>query len=182
MLSGAFDYTPGIFDLANPVKRVTSTLARQLALYVVIYSPMQMVADRPEQYKNNMDAFKFIQDVPVDWGATVPISGAIGDYVIIARRDKNSKDWYVGGVSGDNERVVEFELSFLSEARKYSAEIYQDGDSAHWRDNQSDIFIYQKEVSSADSIKLRLAPGGGFAIKLTSLGEEGIEEGNCGTI
>ena len=182
MLSGAFDYTPGIFDLANPVKRVTSTLARQLALYVIIYSPMQMVADRPEQYKNYMDAFKFIQEVPVDWSATVPISGAIGDYVIIARRDKNSKDWFIGGVSGDNERVVEFELSFLSEARKYNAEIYQDGDSAHWRDNQNDIFIYQKEVTSADSIKLRIAPGGGFAIKLTSLNEDNLTEGNCGVI
>lgn len=166
MLSGAFDYTPGIFDIANPVKRVTSTLARQLALYVIVYSPMQMVADRPKQYKNYMDAFKFIQDVPVDWAATVPVAGAIGDYVIIARRDKYSKDWYVGGVTGDNERVVHFELSFLSETRKYTAEIYQDGDSAHWRDNQHDIFIYDKEVTSSDSIRIRIAPGGGFAIRL----------------
>lgn len=177
MLSGAFDYTPGIFDLTNPVKRVTSTLARQLALYVLIYSPMQMVADRPEQYEKDMATFKFIQDVPIEWGATVPISGAIGEHVIVARRDKHSKDWYVGGVSGDNERVVEFELSFLSEARKYEAQIYQDGDSAHWRDNQLDIFIYQKEVTAADTIKVRIAPGGGFVVRLKVLDSDYDNQG-----
>lgn len=176
MLSGAFDYTPGIFDITNPVKRVTSTLGRQLALYVVVYSPMQMVADRPEQYQKNIDAFKFIQDVPVDWGATVPIAGKIGDYVVIARRDKHSKDWYVGGVAGDHEKVIKFELSFLSEARKYEAQIYQDGETAHWRDNQLDIFLYTREVNSSDAIKVRIAPGGGFAIRLKEITGENDDD------
>jgi alpha-glucosidase len=166
LLAGPMDYTPGIFDINNYSKRVASTLARQLALYVVVYSPMQMVADLPENYKNN-PAFKFIRDVPVDWSETIALEGAIGEYVVIARKDRNSEDWYVGGLTNEQARELTLDLKFLDDQVNYRAEIYKDGVNAHWRDNQKDITIEHEELESSDAIQLRIAHGGGFAIRFT---------------
>ena len=167
LLSGAMDYTPGIFDVTNSVKRISSTLARQLALYVTIPSGMQMAADRPRFYEAvNPSAFKFIHDVPVNWDKTVPLLGKIGEYYVVARKDRNSEDWYIGGITNDEARKIRLEFDFLRDGR-YTAEIYRDGGTAHFRDNPIDIEIETREVSRALPLDLRIAPGGGFAIRIT---------------
>lgn len=169
-IAGPFDYTPGIFDITNYSKRVTSTLARQLALYVLIYSPMQMVADTPEQFDNN-PAFSFIQDVPVDWSLTLPLGGEIGEYAVIARKDRHSEDWYIGTATNEEARVLDLELSFLDPNEPYIAHVYKDGVNAHWRDNQKDITIEHLEVRSTTTLSIRLAHGGGAAIRITRSSE-----------
>lgn len=166
MLAGPMDYTPGIFDITNYSKRVASTLARQLAMFVVVYSPMQMVSDQPHNYENN-PAFKFVRDVPVDWEYTIALDGVIGEYIVMARKDRNSDDWYVGGLTNGSAKEVSVSLQFLDDSRQYSAEIYQDGAKAHWRDNQKSIVIEERAVDSQDAIEIRIAPGGGFAIRFT---------------
>ena len=168
MLSGPFDYTPGIFDLHfegdQPVNRVNTTLAKQLALYVVVYSPLQMAADLPENYAGQ-PAFKFIEDVPVDWGDTRVLHAKIGDYVTMARRDRHSGDWYLGSVTDENGRTLEALLAFLDSGGQYVAEIYADGEDAHWQSNPLSIEIAQFLVDSDTVMRLKLAPGGGIAIR-----------------
>jgi len=170
MLSGPMDYTPGIFDLTyvglETPARVKSTLAHQLALYVVLYSPIQMVPDYREHYERYPDAFQFILDVPTDWEQSLALQGAIGDYVVFVRQQRNSDDWYVGAISGDNPRDVALSLDFLEEGARYTAHIYRDGEQANWEDKPYEYVIETREVTATDALDLRLAAGGGFAIRL----------------
>ena len=170
MLSGPLDYTPGIFDLTYqgryPDNRVRTTLAKQLALMVVLYSPLQMAADMPENYEAH-PAFQFIVDVPVDWEDTLVLNGEIGEYVTITRKDRHSEDWYIGAITDENERTLEIELSFLEPEVQYIAEIYADGSDAEWVSNPHSYEIRDEVVDRKTTLKLELAPGGGQAIRLT---------------
>ena len=168
MLSGPMDYTPGILSLQGRGQAIQTTLAKQLALYVVLYSPVQMAADLPENYEKHMDAFQFIRDVPADWARTEVLNGEVGDYVTFARKDRNSDDWYLGSITDENGRVLEVPLSFLDPGRRYTAQVYRDGDGAHWHDAP---FAFEREtraVTSADRLTLRLAAGGGQAIRFVA--------------
>ena len=166
LLSGAMDYTSGIFDVTNGAKRLASTLARQLAYFVTIPSGMQMVSDRPRFYESEYPgAFRFIYDVPVNWEKTVPILGEIGEYYVVARQGRGSLDWFVGGVTNEEPHKVRVLLDFLDEG-EYTAEIYRDGENAHYRDNQLDIKIETTVVNRTNFIDVYMAPGGGFAIRL----------------
>lgn len=171
VLAGPLDYTPGLFNLSGTERKVSSTLAKQLAFYVTLYSPMQMVADLPEHYDGKLDAFQFIKDVPVNWESTVPIDGEIGEFYVVARRDRHSDNWYVGGVSDEEERTVTFSLDFLPEYRNYNATIYRDGDDAHWQGYRESYSIDKQVVSKDSTLTVRMAPGGGFAISLKIEGE-----------
>ena len=130
MLSGPMDYTPGILSLEGRGQAVQTTLAKQLALYVLIYSPIQMVPDLIEHYAKHEDAFQFIRDVPTDWSETRVLNGEVGDFVTIARKDRASDDWYLGAGTDEHGRVLKVPLHFLDPARRYRAEIYRDGDAA----------------------------------------------------
>jgi alpha-glucosidase len=165
MLSGPMDFTPGILSLQGRGQAVQTTLAKQLALYVLIYSPIQMVADLPENYAKHMDAFQFIKDVPADWSETRVLNGEVGDYVTIARKDRNSEAWYLGAGTDENGRVLQVPLSFLDPRKTYTAEIYRDGDKAHWKTAPFEFAIEKRKVSSADTLTVRLAAGGGQAIR-----------------
>lgn len=168
LLSGPMDYTPGIFDLLfeedRPDNRVNSTLCNQLALYVVLYSPLQMVADLPENYEPYMDAFQFIVDVPTDWEETRVLNGAIGDYVTIARKRRDGQDWYLGAVTDELQRTLEVPLTFLDADRTYLATIYRDAEDADWKTAPTKYVVEQKEVTSETILPIRLAAGGGQAI------------------
>ena len=176
MLAGPMDFTPGIFDIliergtGRPRRpdesRPRTTLAKQLALYVVLYSPLQMAADLPENYEHK-PAFQFIRDVAVDWDTTRVIDGMIGDYVIVARKAKGSPDWFIGAITDEAARTFTVPLSFLPGGRRYVAEVYADGPGASWRDNPLSVAISKKNVTSATSLTVVLAPGGGQAIRLT---------------
>ena len=168
MLEGPMDFTPGVLSLKGERDSdILSTIAKQLALYVVIYSPVQMVADTPENYAKYPAPMKFIRDVPTDWQETRVLNGEIGDYVTIARKERGGEGWYVGAVGDENAHTVSFKLDFLSPGMRYKAEIYRDGDDADYRtDKRHSIAIESKVLTSADSLTLRIAPGGGFAIRL----------------
>ena len=167
LLAGGMDYTSGILDLANSVKRMATTLSRQLAYFVTIYSGMQMAADRPFIYEHRFpDEFEFIRDVPTDFNITLPLAGEIGEYYIVARQDRNSKDWYIGGVTDENGRRIHINLDFLEQGSIYEASIYADAEDAHYRENPFAIVKQNKKVGCTDSLDLYMAPGGGFAIKL----------------
>ena len=171
LLGGPMDFTPGIFNIAlpeNPNNQVNTTLAKQLALYVVIYSPLHMAADLPENYEGQ-PAFQFIRDVPVDWEDTKVLNGEIGEYVTIARQDRNSEDWFLGSITDEQERSLTVELDFLDPEAKYKAVIYRDGAEAHYKDNPLDIRIQEKEVTAGMSITLQLAAGGGQAVHFSKL-------------
>ncbi len=178
LLAGPMDFTPGIFDLilkeTRPNNRVNTTLAKQLALYVVLYSPLQMAADLPENYEDQ-PAFQFILDVPADWQDTKVIHAQIGDYITIARQDRNSEDWYIGSITDEEDRVLELPLGFLEPARKYVAEVYRDGKMADWISNPYDIEIKKVLVDIETILSLRLAAGGGQAIRLTPATAEDIQ-------
>jgi alpha-glucosidase len=171
MLGGPMDFTPGIFDLffseaGRPNNRVNTTLAKQLALYVVIYSPMQMAADLPENYEGH-PAFAFIRDVPTDWEKSVPLHASIGDYVTIARKDRGGEDWFIGSITDENGRTLEAPLSFLDGNREYEATIYADAPGADWKERPYLIEITKKRVDSSSVLELRLAPGGGQAVRIS---------------
>ncbi|MBE9507610.1 MAG: glycoside hydrolase family 97 protein [Chloroflexi bacterium] len=169
MLAGPFDFTPGIFDLLfeeyRLSHRVNTTLAKQLALYVVIYSPLHMAADLPENYEGH-PAFQFIIDVPVDWQDTKVLHAEIGDYVTIVRQNRNSEDWYLGSITDEERRTLEAPLTFLEPGRKYVAEVYADTADADWESNPLSIDIYEVLVDTNTTLRLRLAPGGGQAIRI----------------
>jgi len=173
LLAGPMDYTPGIFGLTfpeiRPKNQVNTTLAKQLALYVIIYSPLQMAADLPENYEKNPEPFKFILDVPVDWEDTKVLHARIGDYVTIVRKDRKSDDWYLGSITDEEGRILEAPLYFLEPGYSYLAEIYRDGDLAHWKNNPYDIIIEKQIVNASTVIKLKLAPGGGQAIRFSKI-------------
>ena len=169
MLAGPMDYTPGIVSLKGRGDTdIPSTLARQLALYVVIYSPVAMAADLQENYEASPVAFGFIRDVPVDWDETRVLSGAIGEAVVVARKDRTSADWYVGGVTNEAARETEVKLDFLPAGRRYTAHIYRDGPTAEAGAKGKDMIHEKRVVSRGDVITLRMAPGGGFAIRLAA--------------
>jgi alpha-glucosidase len=169
MMAGPMDYTPGIVSLKGRGDTdILSTVARQLAYYVVIYSPIQMAADLQENYEANPVAFKFIRDVPVDWDETRVLSGAIGDEVVVARRARNSGDWYVGGITDEQARNAIVRLDFLPEGKRYTATIYRDGPTAEAGAKGKDMVVEKREVRRGDTIEIRMAPGGGFAIGLAA--------------
>jgi alpha-glucosidase len=170
LLAGPMDFTPGIFGMrTNAPDGVATTWAKQLALYVVIYSPIQMAADLLENYEANPGPFQFIKDVPTDWDDTRVLNGEIGDYVTIARKDRNSPDWYLGAITDEQPRSLVVRLDFLQPGRRYRAEIYRDGPDAAWNGKREDIVIEQRTVTSADALTLNLAPGGGEAIRFHRL-------------
>ena len=167
MLGGPFDLTPGVLSLKGKGGRpIQSTIAKQLALYVVIYAPLQMAADLPEHYLEHRDAFQFIKDVPTDWSDTRVLNGEVGDFATIARKDRNSDDWYIGSVTDEDGRVLEIPLDFLDAGRSYSAQIYRDGDDADWKTQPFSIAIEKRTLKRGDVLRLKLAPGGGAAVRL----------------
>lgn len=166
-LAGPIDYTPGIFNLLfskTSAFRIHTTLAKQLALYVVIYSPMQMAADLPENYEGN-PALKFIEDVPTDWEDTKVLNASIGEYVTTVRKDRNSADWFLGSITNEQPRSLKIKLDFLAPGKNYRAEIYQDGKDANVDTNPLPIDITSMDVNSTSTVELKLAPGGGTAIR-----------------
>ncbi|TCK65202.1 glycosyl hydrolase family 97 [Winogradskyella wandonensis] len=170
MLAGPIDFTPGIFNIKfNEYKtqnQVNTTLAQQLALYVVIYSPIQMAADLVEHYEANPEPLQFIKDVGVDWSDTKVLNGVVGDYVTIARKEKNTGNWFVGGITDENARDIDIDFSFLDKNEDYDVRIYKDGANAHWDKNPLDIKIEKLKIDSTSTLKIHLAEGGGFAISL----------------
>jgi alpha-glucosidase len=172
LIGGPMDYTPGIFEMKisklNPENHsfVHSTLARQLALYVTMYSPLQMAADLPENYNRFPDAFKFIEDVAVDWDTTIAIEAEPGDYITIARKAKNNNNWFIGNTSDENGHLSKIKLSFLDPGKKYEATIYADAKDAHYETNPQAYTITTKTVTNKTELTLKAAPGGGFAISI----------------
>jgi alpha-glucosidase len=173
LLGGPMDYTPGIFDLTygktKVEERVESTLAVQLALYVVIYSPVQMAADLPENYEARPDAFQFIKDVPTDWETSRTLAGEIGDFIVVARQERGGRDWYLGAVTDENARSTPVSLSFLKPGRRYEAQIYRDTPTASYLTNPYGFEIVRQVVTSKDRLTLAMAPGGGQAIRFKAL-------------
>ena len=172
---GPMDYTPGLFETRlsyyNEGKdsQAGTTLARQLALYLTMPSPMQMACDLPENYERFPDAFQFIKDVPVDWADSKYLEAEPNQYITVARLDKNSDDWYVGAITNGNSRVAEIDLSFLPKGKKYKATIYSDAPDAHWKDNPQAYQIKTVDVKPGKKLKQYLAPGGGAAIRIQSV-------------
>jgi alpha-glucosidase len=175
LLSGPMDYTPGIFDILRPgpdgrpppldAPRVRTTLAKQLALYVVLFSPFQMAADLPENYQGH-PAFQFIRDVAMDWEQTQVLQGRIGDYVVLARQERGGDEWFIGAITDEEARTFRVPLDFLSPGRRYVAEIYADGADAHWLSNPLALDISEARVDPGTTLTVELAPGGGQAIRL----------------
>jgi alpha-glucosidase len=174
MMSGPMDFTPGVFDImiaatdGTPrppeASRIRTTLAKQLALYVVLYSPLQMAADLPENYEGE-PAFQFIRDVAVDWERTEVLDGKIGDWVVVARQARGGDEWFLGAITDEEGRTFEIPLDFLDDGRGYVAEIYADGPDAHWMSEPLSIAISQETVDASTTLTLNLAPGGGQAIR-----------------
>ena len=169
---GPMDYTPGLFEMNLPAygegseSKGLTTLARQLALYVTMASPLQMACDLPENYERFPDAFQFIRDVPLDWADSKWLEAEPGDYITVARRDKNSNDWYVAGVTDENSRTAVIDFSFLEPGKKYTATIYEDAPNADFRTNPQAYSIRNIKVDAKSKIKQHVAPGGGFAIRV----------------
>jgi alpha-glucosidase len=177
LLSGPMDFTPGIVDLFydeyQPDNRVNATLAKMLAYYVIIYSPLQMAADLPENYEKQPETFQFIRDVPVDWEETKVLNAEIGDYLTIVRKDRNSDDWYLGSLTDENGRTLEARLDFLEPDKAYIAEIYEDAADADWKSNPLAIKIHKiMPVNNQTTLHLILAPGGGTAIRFRQMSEK----------
>jgi alpha-glucosidase len=174
LIAGPMDFTPGIFDIMiasaedgprpHHGARVRTTLGKQLALYVVIYSPMQMAADLIENYAGRPE-FQFIRDVAVDWEQTRVLDARIGEHVVVARQERNGPDWYIGAITDERARTLEIGLDFLG-AGEFVAEIYADGPDAHWLDNPHPVEITTRPVNASSRLELRLAPGGGQAIRI----------------
>ena len=170
-LAGPMDFTPGIFNFRNPVFPGThpqTTLAKQLALYVVLFSPLQMAADMIENYENQ-PAFSFITSCPTTWAKTVIPDAKIGEFVTIARKDRNSEDWFVGSITNAEARILDLPLDFLDKGTSYKATIYEDGEGADYSTNPYPIKISEKEVTSNSILQLQLAPGGGTAIRIEKM-------------
>ncbi|MGY2133047.1 glycoside hydrolase family 97 protein [Hymenobacter sp. HD11105] len=174
LMGGPMDYTPGIFQIklepwnptANKGRQVHTTLAKQLALYVTMYSPVQMAADLPEAYEQHLDAFQFIKDVPVDWDDTRILAAEPGDYIITARKAKGKDEWYLGAITDEQARRQTLKLDFLPPSARYTATIYADAKDADWEKNPMAYQIRQVLVDNRTQLPLQLAPGGGTAISL----------------
>ena len=175
LIGGPMDYTPGIFELdcskMNPTNtsRVRSTLVRQLALYVTMYSPLQMAADIPENYERFMDAFQFIKDVAIDWDESRYLEAEPGEYITIARRAKGTDDWYVGCTAGYNGHKSDLKLDFLTPGKKYEAIIYADAKGTSWDNNPQAYTITKKKVTNKSKLKLTAGVGGGYAISIKEI-------------
>ena len=171
LMGGPMDYTPGIFKLRHyaknaPDRQMHSTLAKQLALYITMYSPLQMAADIPENYEAHKDAFQFIKDVAVDWDDTKIIEAEPGDYITIARKEKSSSNWFLGAITDENSRATSVSFDFLDNGKKYVATVYRDADNADWKTNPEAYKIEKFIVSNASKLNLKLAPGGGAAVSI----------------
>ena len=170
LLGGPMDYTPGIFEIKMSVydsskkEQVHTTLAKQLALFVTMYSPLQMAADLPENYEKYPDAFQFIKDVAIDWQDSKYLEAEPGDYITVARKEKNGERWFLGAITDENARKTEIKLDFLSPNKKYKATIYQDSKTADWKNNPISYEIKTIEVSNKSILKLNLKNGGGTAV------------------
>lgn len=179
MLAGPMDFTPGIFDmsfngLGENTNRPQTTLAKQLALYVVLYSPIQMAADLPKNYLAKPDAFQFIQDVPTDWQQSIALDGEVGDFIVFARKERKSEkysgnDWYLGAVTDEKARTIEVKLDFLDKDKQFEAQIYRDGNKAEWKNNPYDLSIEKRTVTANDKLTLKLATSGGTAIRFKAI-------------
>lgn len=169
-LAGPFDYTPGVLHLTlEPYRegnRVKHTLAKELSLYITIYSPLQMAADLPENYANYPQAFRFIRDVATDWDTTLVVNGSIGEYVTIARKTRGQDEWFIGSMTAETGRVFDVPLHFLTPGATYTAQIYRDGDGADWVTNPYDLVVEEREVDASTVLRMRLAPGGGQAVRI----------------
>ena len=167
---GPMDYTPGIFRIKlnqfdkNKTQQVHTTLAKQLALYITMYSPLQMAADLPENYEAHADAFQFIRDVAVDWDETKILEAEPGDYIVEARKAKGKEGWFLGAITDENARNFNVNLSFLDASKNYTATIYRDADNADWQSNPEAYLIEKRSVNNKTSLSIKLAPGGGCAI------------------
>lgn len=172
LIGGPMDYTPGIFDIRldfmgdQPHGQVQTTLAKQLALYVTLYSPLQMAADLVENYEKHMDAFQFIKDVAVDWDESRYLEAEPGDYITIARKAKGSNNWFVGGITDENARTAEFKLDFLDADKKYVATLYADGKDADYKENPTSYQIKKGIVTAKTRFSVQEARSGGFALSL----------------
>lgn len=172
LVGGPMDYTPGIFEMdiskLNPdnTSHVNSTLANQLALYVTMYSPLQMAADLPENYNRFMDAFQFIKDVAIDWDESIYLEAEPGQYVTVARKEKNSNNWFVGNVNGEKIRTSKISFDFLDPGKTYVATIYSDAKDAHYKTNPQAYEIRKVRVTNKSKLSQRSAPGGGYALSI----------------
>ena len=173
LIGGPMDYTPGVFEMdisklnPNNNSRVNTTLANQLGLYVIMYSPLQMAADLPEHYERFSDAFQFIKDVAIEWDRSVYLEAEPGEYVTIARKAKDREDWFVGNSNGYNKRKAVIDLSFLDKDKKYLATIYRDHKNSDYKTNPQAYVIESKKVTSRTVLRLLTVPAGGFGIKIT---------------
>jgi hypothetical protein len=173
LMGGPMDYTPGIFSIKGysdvPGRQVHTTLAKQLALYVTLYSPLQMAADLPENYEAHKDAFRFIQVVPVDWDDTKVLEAEPGDYITIARKEKGRGNWFIGAVTDEHSRTAGATLDFLDKGKRYEATIYKDAEGADWKNNPEAYTIEKIMVDSNTRLTLKLAAGGGAAVSIMQL-------------
>lgn len=189
IMAGPVDFTPGVFHFENPgnaldptgtkgsekgtTPRVHSTLMNQLGLFVCFYSPLQMACDLPEHYMEHPDAFRFIEHVPCDWEKSILVDGKIGDFCVFARRERGSDNWYIGGITDENAREVHIPLCFLNQkmangqTQTYRATLYLDAEDADWQTRPYAYEIVNKEVTSSDTLHIRMASGGGLAVELT---------------
>lgn len=178
-LSGPFDFTPGVLQVTYPQyrksNRVNTTAAKQLAMYVTFYSPLQMAADLPANYEKYRDLFQFILDVPADWEESRMLNGALGEFVTIARKQRGGDDWYLGSITDDQKRDFDVSLKFLDPGKKYIAEIYRDADDADWNTNPLAYKIEKRLVTSGSTLSLQLAPGGGEAIRLKAASPQEVD-------
>ncbi|BDD11896.1 glucan 1,4-alpha-glucosidase SusB (plasmid) [Fulvitalea axinellae] len=183
LIGGPMDYTPGIFEpdvsKINPDRHhnVNTTLARQLALYVTMYSPLQMAADLPETYEKHMDAFQFIKDVALDWDDTKVLEAEPGDYVTYARKAKGKEDWFVGRTNDEEARYSSIKFDFLTKGKKYIATVYSDAKDAHYKDNPKAYQIKKYVVSNRSKLKQFCAPGGGYAISIKAVTDKSETKG-----
>ena len=177
---GPMDYTPGIFEMdmsklnPNSKSHVNSTLARQLALYVTMYSPLQMAADIPENYERFMDAFQFIKDVPVDWDESKYLEAEPGRYIVAARKAKGSNNWFIGCTSGEEGHLSTLKLDFLDNDKKYIATVYEDGKDAHYRNNPQSYGIRKGIVTAKSALKMKAVAGGGYAISIIEITDKTV--------
>lgn len=174
LMGGPMDYTPGIFEgdlsvYGSNKAKLGTTLVKQLALYVTMYSPLQMAADLYQNYEKYPDAFQFIKDVAVDWDHTYILEAEPGDYITIARKAKGKNEWFVGGITDENSREAVIDLSFLPAGKKYQATIYADGKSADWRTNPKEYVVSTRKVNHKTKLKQKLAPSGGVAISIKEI-------------
>ena len=174
LMGGPMDYTPGIFKLRGyaagaPARHLHTTLCKQLALYVTLYSPLQMAADLPENYDAHPDAFQFIKDVPVDWDDTRVLEAEPGQYVTIARQQKGRPNWFVGAITNADARTTTLHLDFLPKGQRYTATVYADAPGADWQTNPEAYRITKSTVRAGQKLRLQLAPGGGAAVSLVAV-------------